>query len=79
MSPLDIAQTGIAIFGSLSFLFILSDDKWNQKIGTVLGLVACPFWWAMAIATEQWITLPVHTLYTCGWLYKSYQLWWKVR
>ena len=77
MTLLDIAQLGISIFGSISFLMILGESKRNQKIGTVLGLLATPFWWGSAILTSQWITLPIHALYTGGWVFKAYQLWFK--
>ena len=77
MTSLDIAQLGIAIFGSISFLLILCEGKTQQKWGTALGLFSCPFWWTMAIVTNQWMTYPVHLLYTLGWLWKAYKLWLK--
>jgi len=77
MDALTIAQLGIGIFGALSFLFIIRNDEGSQKIGTILGIISNPFWWTMAIVTEQWITIPVHILFTYGYIHKTYVLWWR--
>jgi hypothetical protein len=77
MTLLDISQLGIAMFGSAAFLLVTREEPKAQKAGVVLGLVSNPFWWLMVVATSQWITIPLHVLYTYGWLRKAYVLWWK--
>ena len=72
---LTIAQIGIALFGCAAFLLVTRETEKSQKIGTTLGLISNPFWWMMVIATSQWITIPIHALYTYGWLRKAYVLW----
>lgn len=76
MTLLDISQIGIGIFGSAAFLLVTREEAGAQKAGVILGLVSNPFWWLMVVATSQWITIPVHALYTYGWLRKAYVLWW---
>lgn len=75
MTLLDISQIGISLFGSAAFLLVTREETRLQKFGVALGLVSNPFWWMMVIATSQWLTLPVHVLYTYGWLRKAYVLW----
>ena len=77
MTLLDISQLGISIFGSAAFLLVTREEAKAQKAGVVLGLVSNPFWWLMVVATSQWITIPVHALYTYGWLRKAHVLWWR--
>jgi hypothetical protein len=74
-----IAQLGIALFGAAAFLFVTHESKHWQKIGTILGLISNPFWWLMVFATGQWYTIPVHLLYTYGWMSKAFRLWSKPR
>lgn len=70
-----IAQLGISAFGCAAFLFITKEPRWCQITGTVLGLISNPFWWMMMVATEQWITIPVHLAYTYGWISLAHKLW----
>lgn len=77
MTALDIAQLGISCFGSAAFVLVTREEPRAQKAGIVLGLMSNPFWWTMVITTGQWLTIPVHLLYTYGWLRKAYVLWWK--
>jgi hypothetical protein len=77
LTLLDISQIGISLFGSAAFLAVTREETHWQKVGVTLGLLSNPFWWMMVIATAQWITLPVHALYTYGWLRKAYVLWWR--
>lgn len=77
MTLLDISQLGISIFGSAAFLLVTREEAKAQKAGVILGLVSNPFWWLMVVATSQWLTIPVHALYTYGWLRKTYVLWWR--
>ena len=44
----------------------LDESKRNQEVGTTLGPLATPLWWA-----SRWIVLPVHALCTGGWLKKD--------
>lgn len=74
MDALTIAQIGVSVFGSVAFLLVLSEQKRRQKIGVIFGLISNPFWWWSVIATEQWMTVPVHMLYTFGWYHKAYNL-----
>jgi hypothetical protein len=71
---LTIAQIGISVFGVAAFLLVTRDDRKYQVLGTLFGLAANPFWWLMVIATEQWITIPVHVAYTWGWWSKALRL-----
>jgi len=77
LTLLDISGIGISIFGVAGFLCVLREEKKYQKLGTILGLCSNPFWWLMVITTQQWMTIPVHLLYTYGWLNKAYVLWLK--
>lgn len=77
MTLLDVAQIGIMLFGSAAFLLVTREEPKAQRVGVVLGLVSNPFWWMMVVATAQWVTIPVHVLYTYGWLRKAYVLWWR--
>lgn len=77
MTLLDVSQIGISLFGSAAFLLVTREEPKAQKIGVVLGLVSNPFWWLMVVSTGQWLTIPVHILYTYGWLRKAYVLWWR--
>jgi hypothetical protein len=77
LTLLDISGIGIGIFGSAAFLLVTREEPKAQKAGVVLGLVSNPFWWLMVVATSQWLTIPVHLLYTYGWLRKAYVLWWR--
>lgn len=77
MTLLEISQIGISFFGSAAFIAVTREEARWQKVGVTLGLLSNPFWWMMVIATSQWITLPVHALYTYGWLRKAYVLWWR--
>lgn len=74
MTLLDISQIGISLFGSAAFLAVTREETRWQKVGVVLGLLSNPFWWMMVFATSQWLALPVHVLYTYGWLRKGYVL-----
>jgi len=77
MTLFQISQIGISIFGATAFLLVTRETKKLQKLGVVFGLLSNPFWWIMVIVTEQWYTIPVHLLYTYGWLRKLYILWLK--
>lgn len=77
IDPLLIAQLGKSCFGCPAFLLVLSEKKKHQRLGTILGLCSNPFWWTMVIATEQWVAVPIHLMYTFGWLRKAYMLFWK--
>ena len=68
-----ISQIGIGMFASVAFILITSESKLKQKWGTIIGLISVPFWWAMAIQTEQWITFPAHALFTYGWIRLFYR------
>jgi hypothetical protein len=70
-----ISQVGISLFGATAFLLVTRETIKLQKMGVILGLISNPFWWLMVTVTEQWITIPVHLLYTYGWLRKGYVLW----
>ena len=69
------AQLGISIFGCTAFLLVTREDRRLQVAGVVFGLISNPFWWLMVVATEQWITVPVHLAYTYGWFSKAWRLW----
>lgn len=72
---LTIAQIGISVFGAAAFLLVTRETRRAQVAGVVCGLISNPFWWLMMVATEQWITIPVHCLYTYGWVSKAWRLW----
>lgn len=69
------AQIGISVFGVAAFLLVTRDARRLQVAGVVCGLLANPFWWAMVVATEQWITIPLHAAYTYGWISKAFRLY----
>lgn len=73
---LTIAQIGISIFGCAAFLLVTRESRRAQVLGVVFGLCSNPFWWMMVVATEQWITIPLHAAYTYGWLSKAWRLRW---
>lgn len=75
MDELVIAQVGISVFGSLAFLLVTSESRSFQIWGVIFGLTSNPFWWLMVFTTHQYMTIPVHLLYTVGWLRKAYYLW----
>ena len=75
MTWLTIAQIGISAFGCLGFLLVTQEERKYQAAGVVCGLLSNPFWWIMVIATEQWITVPLHLAYTYGWLSKAWRLY----
>ena len=77
MDLLSIAQVGISVFGSVAFLLVTQETEKRQKLGVVFGLLSNPFWWIMVFSTHQYITIPVHLLYTYGWLRKAWVLWGK--
>lgn len=77
MDWLQIAQLGISLFGSVAFLLVTRETERCQKLGVVFGFLSNPFWWIMVVATRQWVTIPVHLLYTYGWIRKAYVLWFK--
>ncbi len=66
-----MAQAGATIFGVPAFLYVTRETLRDQKIGTILGLVSNPFWWITMIFAQQWYMIPVHTLYTYGWIRKA--------
>ena len=70
------AQMGMSVFGCAAFLLVLREEDKYQKLGVIFGLISNPFWWMMVIATEQWLTVPLHIAYTYGWYAKAYRLWW---
>lgn len=70
MNLLGVAQIGISLFGSAAFLLVTREEERYQRWGVVLGLLSNPFWWIMVFTTGQYITIPVHLLYTYGWLRK---------
>lgn len=70
-----VAQIGISIFGAAAFLLVTQESRKLQVWGVICGLVSNPFWWLMVIETKQWITIPVHCLYTFGWWSKAFRLW----
>jgi hypothetical protein len=72
---LTVAQWGISVFGVVAFLLIIREERRCQIAGTIFGIISNPFWWLMMVATEQWITIPVHAAYTYGWCSKAWQLW----
>lgn len=74
MTMLQIAQLGISLFGCVAFLLVLREEPRAQRWGVVFGLISNPFWWLMVVATAQWITIPLHCLYTYGWLRKAWKL-----
>jgi hypothetical protein len=69
------AQIGISVFGCAAFLMVTRETRRLQIAGTICGLLSNPFWWMMVIATEQWVTIPLHLAYTYGWWSKAYRLW----
>ena len=71
---LTVSQWAISVFGVAAFLLILREERQHQIAGTICGLLSNPFWWIVLISTEQWGTLPVHSCYTAGWIWKAYQL-----
>lgn len=75
MNLLSIAQIGISLFGSAAFLLVTREEERYQRWGVALGLLSNPFWWLMVFSTHQYITIPVHLLYTYGWLRKLWVLW----
>ena len=79
MTLLDIAQIGISLFGCTAFLLVTRETEKLQKAGVIFGLISNPFWWMMVFSTGQYISIPVHLLYTYGWLRKAYVLWIKKR
>lgn len=72
---LTIAQVGLSVFGSAGFLLVTQEGRRPQVLGVACGLMANPFWWAMVVATEQWLTVPLHLLYTWAWWSKAWRLW----
>lgn len=70
-----IAQIGITVFGCTAFLLVTQDARRYQVAGVICGLASNPCWWMMVIATEQWLTVPVHLVYTYAWLSKAHRLW----
>ncbi len=72
-----VSQIGMSIFGCPAFLLVIREEKKYQKLGAIFGLLSNPFWWGMMIVTEQWWTIPIHLLYTYGWINKIYELWFK--
>ena len=74
MNCLEISQLGISAFGSAAFLLVIQDSRKAQSWGVIFGILSNPFWWAMVIETQQWLTIPVHALYTFGWLDKARRL-----
>ena len=72
-----LSQIGIGVFGSTAFLLVTSESKFKQKLGVFFGLCSNPFWWMMVFINEQYWTIPVHALYTFGWLKKAYYLWFR--
>lgn len=79
MDLLGIAQIGISLFGSAAFLLVTQEKEKYQRWGVALGLLSNPFWWIMVFSTGQYITIPVHLLYTYGWLRKLWVLFLKSR
>ena len=75
MNFLVIAQIGISLFGCTAFLLVTRETDKLQKLGVIFGLLSNPFWWLMVFATDQYISIPVHLLYTYGWLRKGWVLW----
>ena len=70
-----IYQMGISAFGAAGFLLVTREEIKLQKLGVLFGLLSNPFWWWMVIDTEQWLTIPVHLLYTYGWYRKAWYFW----
>jgi hypothetical protein len=56
-------------------MLVTSEQRNRQVAGTVFGIISNPFWWMMMVATEQWLTIPVHAVYTYGWVRLAYRLW----
>ena len=77
MSTEFIYQIGISLFGATAFLLVTREEIKFQKLGVFFGLLSNPFWWIMVFSTEQYITIPVHLLYTYAWIRKAYVLWFK--
>lgn len=75
MKLLTVAQIGISLFGCVAFLLVTREERRLQKWGVAFGLLSNPFWWLMVITTAQWISIPMHVLYTYGWLRKAWTLW----
>ncbi len=75
MTMLTVAQLGISVFGCAAFLLVTRDGRRAQVAGVLLGLCSNPFWWLMVVATEQWLSVPLHLLYTYGWFSKARRLW----
>jgi hypothetical protein len=75
MTLFQISQLGISIFGASAFLCVTREERKFQIIGCTLGILSNPFWWLMVYITAQWITIPVHLLYTYGWIRKIIYLW----
>tara|TARA_Y100000361_G_scaffold150813_1_gene167087 strand:- start:1140 stop:1376 length:237 start_codon:yes stop_codon:yes gene_type:complete len=69
-----ISQIGIGVFGSTAFLLVTAERKKLQKLGVFFGLCSNPFWWMMVFVHDQYYTIPIHALYTFGWLKKAYHL-----
>ena len=72
-------QLGISVFGALSFILVTQEGRRAQELGVIYGLIAIPFWYGAAIYTEQWLTVPMHMLYTYGWVSKAVRLYHKRR
>lgn len=72
---LEVAQIGITVFGVAAFLLVTQDSRRVQIIGAACGFSANPFWWLLVITTQPWLKIPVHAVYTFGWIWKAWRLW----
>jgi hypothetical protein len=77
MTLLEIAQIGITLFGVTAFLLVTRETEKQQKLGVIFGFCSNPFWWLMVFVTGQYISIPVHLLYTYGWIRKARVLWFR--
>ena len=69
-----ISQIAIVFFGATAIWFVSRKDDW-KRVGYILGLCAQPFWFYIAISTQQWGILVISIWYTYSWSIGVYNYW----
>lgn len=69
-----IEQIFIFLFGVSAILLVGRNDKW-RKYGFICGLIGQPFWFYMAINSQQWGVVAMCCFYTYSWAQGFYNNW----
>lgn len=70
-----ISQLWITVFGATALWMMNGNSARHRRIGVLCGLASQPAWYTQLVVHDQWLMLPVYSLYTAAWLRGMWSHW----